>query len=169
MDVMIDIESAGIRHSSVILSVGAIRFDPLGEKPEMVFYEKPSVDEQLALGRTIDDDTLAWWAKQKPDTIDEAFSEEGRLDLRVFFTSFRKFIWNSKNYWAKGPTFDMIILEDFIKQLGEPVPWSYAAIRDARTIYDFADKVPSHIQAHNPLDDCRVQVRVVQQVYRKLK
>lgn len=169
MDVMIDIESAGIKHSSVILSVGAVRFDPYGEKPAVYFYEKPSVDAQLELGRTIDDDTLAWWAKQDVQTIDEAFSEEGRLDPKVFFQSFRKFIWNANRVWAKGPTFDVIILEDFIRQIGEPKPWYYAAIRDARTLYDFVDKVPENKEAHNPLEDCKVQVAVVQEVFRKLK
>jgi hypothetical protein len=169
MDVMLDIESAGIKHTSVILSVGAVRFDPNDNKIGLVYYEKPSVDKQLELGRTVDDDTLAWWAKQNPNTIEEAFSEEGRVDLKVFLSSFRKFIMNAERIWAKGPTFDIIMLENFIKQLGEPVPWYYGRIRDARTLYDFVENIVENKEAHNPLEDCKVQVATVQAAYRILK
>jgi len=167
MHCMIDIETIGITHDAVILSVGMVRFDPFSSDIDKSFYLKPDVDAQLAMGRVVDEDTLNWWAKQKPEITEEAFNGKGRISLKQFVKDFRKAIANCDKIWAKGPTFDTIILENFFKSMHEPCPWSYSNIRDARTLYDFADHTAPNIDAHDPVSDCVIQILVVQQVYKK--
>jgi len=165
---MIDIETIGIEHDSVVLSLGAVQFDPFSENIGKSIYIKPSVDEQFEIGRTYNDDTLEWWSKQDKAVLDEAFDEIDRVTLHLFVKQFRSIVANCKRVWAKGPTFDTIILENLFKSIGEPAPWTYSKIRDARTLYDFADSVPSNTSAHDPVADCVIQILVVQQVYKKL-
>lgn len=51
---MIDIETLDTVPSSVVLSVGAVKFDPFGsQEPHAKTLWRPSVDEQLADGRSI--------------------------------------------------------------------------------------------------------------------
>ena len=64
---MIDMETLSTDVSTVILTIGAVRFDPRGvgvmEKIEL----RPTMDEQTdVFNRTISDDTLRWWGEQSP-------------------------------------------------------------------------------------------------------
>ena len=77
-DIMIDLETLDTRPDCVVLSIGAVRFDPRGigvvEKLEL----KPTVEDQTELyNRSINDATIAWWASQNPAALEEAFSEDG--------------------------------------------------------------------------------------------
>ena len=63
--IMLDLESLGTRPDCAILTLGAVKFDEytpgsIGE----TLYHRIDVDEQLALGREVQEDTLAWWAQQ---------------------------------------------------------------------------------------------------------
>ena len=61
---MIDLETLDTSPNCVILSIGAVAFDPKGmgivEKLEL----KPTIDEQTEQhGRIIDEGTINWWSK----------------------------------------------------------------------------------------------------------
>ena len=64
--IMVDIETLDTVQSAVVLSIGAVAFDPhtkeLGEK----FYVEFTTDlqAQQRLGRTISADTVTWWMQQ---------------------------------------------------------------------------------------------------------
>ena len=77
---MIDIETLGTEPGSVVLSVGAVKFDPFtAQEPHAKTLWKPNVDQQTVAERSILDSTLEWWAKQPQHIQDEAFNEEGRM------------------------------------------------------------------------------------------
>jgi len=73
---MVDMETMAVSHSAVILSLGAVHFNPYGNGYGDKIYFKINLDDQDALGREIDPNTLDWWAKQDPKIMEEAFSEK---------------------------------------------------------------------------------------------
>lgn len=169
IDVMIDIETASTKRNALILSVAAIKFDPFSEKVFDGIYLKPDLESQLEEGRVVDDSTIEWWAKQEKNILQESWDDTDRIPLPDFLQQFNKFVWNSRMYWAKGPTFDMIILEDFYASQLRPVPWKYHQVKDVRTIYDLAPElIITNAEAHNCLADCAVQIEILQNIFKKL-
>ena len=72
---MIDLETLGVKPNSAILTVGAIKFNPFtDDEPHDGLYLRINVDDQTELGRTIDQDTLNWWAKQKASIREKTHS-----------------------------------------------------------------------------------------------
>ena len=62
--VMLDLETLGTRPDCVILTLGAIKFDPFSEKePGPGIHFRLDIEDQLAKGRTVDDSTIEWWAQ----------------------------------------------------------------------------------------------------------
>lgn len=165
---MLDMETLATTPDAVILTVGAIRFDPHTISPSHAdLYLRINVDEQLALGRQVNNDTIDWWGKQDPLVRDEALSDDNRVSLDHFTSQLNKFLVGVDNIWAQGPVFDIVMLENLYRQLGKPVPWNYWQIRDSRTLFgthgDPREK--GRTGHHNALDDCKYQALGVQQIF----
>lgn len=164
---MIDIETLGHTRDSVILTVGAVKFDPYSsEEPHTPFYHRLDVDQQTELGRVTTESTLEWWGKQPPEIFEEAMGEDGRTDLEVFAKDLNKYLVGADKIWAQGPLFDIILIEDLYRMLGIPTPWQYWQIRDSRTLFDLgsADTKLNNKSAHNALADAYAQAISVQNV-----
>jgi hypothetical protein len=169
LHVMIDLETLSVRPDAVILTLGAVKFDPfedtLGEELALKF----DIDGQTAMGRHIDEDTLRWWGEQTPEAQEEAFSTEGRLTVDAAMDQFHKFVWQSGPVWSHGSVFDIIILENLYTQLGRAKAWEFWSVRDTRTMFDLGvDPEMPKVTAHRALDDAKAQAIAVQNVYRKL-
>ena len=80
---MIDLETLGVEPDSVIMTLGAIKFNPFtDDEPHTPLYLKCDVEEQSEkLNRTIDDNTLAWWSRQPKDIQEEAFGDHNRVAM----------------------------------------------------------------------------------------
>ena len=66
-DIMIDIESLDTGPDCVILTIGAVLFDPKGVGIIEQLELRPTIEDQTELyNRTINDDTLRWWSEQSP-------------------------------------------------------------------------------------------------------
>ena len=172
MDIMLDLESLGTRPDCAILTLGAVKFDPF--TPDAFgdsLYFRIDVDEQLALGREIQQDTLNWWAKQADDVREEALGEEGRVSLETMYRDLNRFCVGVENIWCQGPAFDIVILENIYRQMGWPTPWQFWQIRDSRTLFgvhgDPREKGKAGL--HNALEDCISQAQGVQAIYHALK
>src|SRR5574343_1475003 len=64
--IMVDLETLGTTASSVILSVGAVKFDLASDQiDDNGFYASISSESNLDYGRRIQEDTLLWWLKQE--------------------------------------------------------------------------------------------------------
>ena len=61
---MVDMETMAVSPNAVILSLGAVHFNPYGNGWGDSIYFKIDLDDQDQLGREIDPNTLDWWAKQ---------------------------------------------------------------------------------------------------------
>lgn len=173
MDVMLDLETLSTRPESVILTIGAVKFDPWGDdvEAEAGLYHRVNVDEQLALGRHVQEETVQWWGNQPAEVFEEAMGENGRVSLETMCADLNRFLVGVNNIWCQGPAFDIVILENLYRQLVKPTPWQFWQIRDSRTLFgvhgDPRDK--DRKAAHNALMDCYYQAIGVQEVYKKAR
>jgi hypothetical protein len=167
---MIDLETLGVEPDCVVMTIGAIKFDPFTDaEPHSGLYLRCDVDEQTAIGRTIDDNTLAWWAKQDEAIKEEAFGEHERASMDQVTKAINKFCVGLDVLWCQGPLFDYAILQNLYKQVGKPCPWHYWQIRDSRTLFSMMPQDPRKAiqeSLHNALADCYYQAKCVQQSYK---
>jgi hypothetical protein len=170
MDVMLDIETLDTLPESVILTIGAVKFDPFSNKIGDGLYIKPDVDEQTAKGRTINEDTLNWWMNQAEDVREEALSMDDRISVEEMYRQLNRFLVGVDNVWAQGPVFDMVIMANIYRQYGWPTPWQYWQVADSRTLFKVHGdpRVKGKAGLHNALEDCISQAGAVQQIYNRL-
>lgn len=115
---MIDIETLNTDPDSVILSVGACKFDPYTrETPWASSHWRLDITQQLAQGRTVSESTLDWWSRQDADIRDEVFSEQDRVNILDFAVVLNRYLVGVDKIWCQGPQFDMVILENLYRQL----------------------------------------------------
>ena len=170
---MIDLETLGVEPDSVIITLGAVKFDPTtNAEPHQPLYLRLDIEEQSEkYGRTIDDNTLEWWGKQKPEIRDEAFGDHERVNMDTLTKQLNKWCVGLDYLWCQGPLFDYAILQNLYKNIGKPTPWNYWQIRDSRTLFQIMPSDPRKelkFDAHNALEDCKAQAICVQQSLQKL-
>lgn len=166
---MIDLETLAVSPRSVVLSLGAVKFNPYSDDMGDTLYFKLDLDDQDRLNREIDPNTLDWWAKQDPEIMEEAFSPTDRISVNPAMDQFHKFAWGCDAFWSHGATFDLVIIEDILRQLNRPLPWSYWQLRDTRTLFALGqDPDMPQGRKHDALQDAIRQAIGVQNVYRKL-
>lgn len=169
MDCMLDIETLSTRPESVILTLGAVKFSPYDNEidTESGLYVRIDVDEQLELGRHVQQETVDWWGKQTEDVREEALGEHERTKLNDFLNQLNRFLVGTDAIWCQGPAFDIVILENLYRQMDRPTPWQFWQIRDSRTLFavhgDPREK--GRTGAHNALIDCYYQAQAVQKIY----
>jgi hypothetical protein len=165
---MIDLETLATCKRAVILTLGAVEFDPYSDQePWDPVYIKLDVTQQTEQGRVITDDTLDWWSKQSEEIQADAFSEDGRTTIREALDQLRRAVAHCTDIWAQGPQFDISILEDLYVSNEEPVPWRYGVIRDSRTLLSIAPDCRINELAHNSLADAYCQALGVRNFYKK--
>ena len=173
-DIMIDLETLDVLPTSTVLTIGAVKFNPLGDElntPEMEkFYVKVDIDSCDKFGCTVSNDTLEWWSKQSMEAQAEAFSPDDRIPIKDAMDQLYKFCWGAKRVWSHGAGFDVIICENLFRKSNKAIPWSFWQVRDTRTLYDLgidADRPP--VLKHHALEDAWNQAVGVQNVLKKLK
>ena len=172
MDVMLDLETLGTQPGCVILTLGAVKFNPykIDQEPGPGLYIRPDVDEQIARGREVQDDTLEWWTRQNEEVREEALGTEGRVPVEQMYRELNRFLVGVDNIWAQGPVFDIAILENLYKQYGWPTPWQFWQISDSRTLFKVhGDPRKKGDLLHNALADCVSQAEAVQTIYHRLE
>lgn len=168
---MIDLETLHYHVDCVILTIGAVTFDPKGSGIIDRFYIKPDVDEQMAMGRSYDDATIEWWSTQNEQAREEAFSTGDRVGFREALEALHKFSWNCAGVWSNGASFDVPIIEQAMYQQKMVLPWRHWEVRDTRTLYDITGvklKDGGFVTSHRADDDAEHQAIVVQRGYQKL-
>ncbi len=161
--IMIDLETLGTKPGCVVLSIGAVTFDPYTGKLGEEWYRKMNWQMQEL---DIEPGTWAWWLEQSAEARIEAFS--GTANLPLVGHDFRAF-WvdqNAEFLWCHGATFDAPVWE----AAAGFAPWRYNQVRDTRTVYDMAQVFPDRTVGthHNALDDARNQAVAVCAAYKKL-
>lgn len=169
---MIDLETLGTSADSVVLSVGAVKFDLLSDAiDDQGFYGSISIDSNLAAGRRISEDTLLWWLKQ-PAAAQGVFFED-KLPLEQVLVDLSDWLGDNKwIVWAKGPSFDISMLEHAYKHFGMQPPWEFWNTRCVRTYMGLpgAKGVKGEVLGvkHNALSDAYEQAQTIQLIHKKL-
>jgi len=171
-DIMIDIESLDTSPYCVILTIGAVRFDPKGTGVVERLELRPTIEDQTEVyNRVINDDTIRWWSTQNPAALDEAMGEQGRESFKECMEKLYKFCWNRRAVWSNGASFDCVVMETAWQQLDMRIPWPFYTVRDTRTLYEVAGvklKDGGHVTSHKAVEDAERQAIVVQKAYKKL-
>ena len=168
----IDIETLGTSPDTVVLTIGGIKFDPMEDDGlHSEFYYRLNADEQIDMGRTVDEKTLEWWETQSEEVKAEALDTNDRIPVEETLKALNKWLVGVDKLWCQGPVFDIGILENLYKQIGLHHNWPFYIIRDSRTLFSLMDKDPRKeidFAAHNALADAIVQSLCIQKVYKKL-
>jgi len=171
LGVMVDLETLGVSADAAILSIGAVVFTDQPDfdyDPCYQFHAQPGVTYGSA-GRSVDPETLRWWMDQDADAPLEPLDrlDTALLELRDFIQSMTG---GGKNVriWSRG-LMDIVMLEHAYNQIGEPVPWKYWQVRDARTLDEVAkaagiDYPERKDELHDALGDAMHQARCVRAV-----
>ena len=176
---VVDIETGGKKAGCIVFSVGITIFD--GDKMnsfdelraqgiEVILNTKVQVDKGLA----VDPRTMAWWAKQGPEA-QKVINPDNPLDPEKFYSLVESigtpYSFSAMKWYARGPTFDMTILEAMLEKFGVSPPWKYWAVRDSRTVYDehnidyLAVENPDDMILHNALDDAAWDAYMLQRTW----
>jgi hypothetical protein len=168
---MIDTETLGTQSTSVILSIGAVCFDPTTGYIGSEFYQNIEPTSCQKAGLTIDASTVTWWMDQSEEARKALTSDRVSLDAALLGLS--QFLNSDSDLriWAHSPMFDVVILEHACRAVGQKQPWGYRDPRDTRTIFDLAGVNLADFASgtyHNALDDARNQAKAVCEAYRRL-
>jgi hypothetical protein len=172
MDVMLDIETLGTCPDCVVLTLGAVRFNPYAQEEVVAgIYCRPDVDEQIARGRIVREDTMEWWGQQAEEVREEALGMEDRIPVQQMLRELNKFLVGANNIWAQGTVFDIGILEHLYQQYDMVPNWQYWQISDSRTLFKVHgdSRVKGKAGLHNALEDCVSQAEAVQEIFYNLR
>ena len=168
---MIDLETLATNPNAVVLTIGAVKFNPFTDEITDKLHLKLDVDSQIEKGRVTDERTLAWWGQQEESVKAKAFSPEGRVDVGEALDKLTEWSKDTHRVWCQGPSFDFPILDSLYKQYDINKPWDWWFQRDARTVTSLVSenlKEKIDFAAHDAVEDCVKQAKCVQYVYKKL-
>jgi hypothetical protein len=168
----IDIETLGTSPDTVVLTIGGIKFNPHEDDGlHSEFYYRLDADEQINMGRSVDEKTIQWWETQSEEVKNEAMSPDDRVSVEETLRALNKWLVGVDKLWCQGPVFDIGILQDLYTGIDLHWNWAFWDIRDSRTLFGLMDKDPRKeidFAAHNALADAIVQSLCIQRVYKKL-
>lgn len=179
--IMLDIETLDTCTTAVVVSIGAVAFNPgtreLGERLYIPLAR--TISYQQGIGRTVSGDTMQWWMKQSPE-VRAVFSDNSNpRTLSESLTMFSDF--HARNggpeakLWGYGVDFDNMIVGSLYGAAGVERPWSYRQNRCLRTMKDMAESrglVLHTVRSgthHNALDDAVTQAQQLQEIYAWLR
>ena len=168
--VMLDLETLGTAPGCVVLSIGAVVFDPVAAELGAEFSTKISRSNCEVSGLKVDPRTEQWWAGQSDAARAAAFGSytmlrEALADFDAFWAKV-----GGTHLWGHGASFDAPVLEAAYRAVGWAAPWKYNATRCTRTLYELAHVEPDRTVGthHNALDDAKAQALAAIAAMRKL-
>ena len=179
--IMVDIETLSTAKNAVVLSIGAVFFDPKTGTVLDEFYKELRLSDQA--NRKVDISTVQWWMKQVAEHPERAsIFEQGDINkhcpVRNALLLLRDFIFSCREdgqdfcVWACDPDFDLSILTTLYADYELPVPWKYNEPKSVRTMRMLGKEVglpkKEEIATHNALEDCIRQAKEVSAVLQGL-
>ena len=162
-NLMIDIETWGKAAHAVIISIGAVKFDPTDTNYTDEFHVAITPRGQEFYKRKIDADTVMWW--MDPDRT-EAWAHWTAMEKTELVTALDGFAqWigtdaQDVKVWGNGVSFDNVIVQNAYMTAGLETPWYWGNDRCFRTVKNLAPRSLEPIRLgtyHDALDDARHQ------------
>lgn len=188
VDLMIDLETLGTTPYAPIVSIGAVLFNPYGHDTFQKLWDRSflvlvDIEDAIKYSGGVEGGTLKWWLSQSDAAIKRLIDGE-QIDLKRALTKLYQYaldrgdsqpVWLRKlpspgRWWAKGPDFDLKIIEFSTKAVGLTYPFHFSKSRDVRTAQDFGfpdGELPvlSTGVHHDARDDAINQALMVQACY----
>lgn len=173
---ILDIETLGVESTSVVLSLAVCHVTPDTDTYQKMLdnsiFIKFSMKEQIAAGRTVDQDTCAWWDRQA-EIVKEASLYPKDTDLSVFLGIGSLRVWlkeqglGSSSVFSRG-ALDPLGLDSLCRTFDVKCPVRYNKFYDVRTAIDFTydSAVDGYVEVdspgfetsmvikHHPVHDC---------------
>lgn len=178
IDVMLDMETCGLREDAALLSMSMIAFRPGEEEERGVFDVAIDLTSCFMAGMQFDDDTQAWWMRQDAQAragqvcrTDRVSIQKAMCDAHAWLTALTE-TYNVV-MWCRGADFDFPKLEyGFRRFVEKPAPYPYWNKRDVRTFVrelgiDDRSMERKGVK-HSSLDDCRHQITQLKAAARRL-
>lgn len=168
IDIMIDLETCGIRAGCTVLSIGASSFNQVHS-----FYNKIDPISSKERGLIEDPSTMQWWDRQKPEARIEAFSGTRTVEQALGeFSDWLRGIGKKEDIfvWGNGADFDLPILAAVYAKVGMDLPWAPFNGRCYRTLKNLYKDVKAPIfegMKHNALYDARYQAQHAYMILKK--
>lgn len=181
-NVMIDIETLSTHTNASIIEIAAVEFNKNNGDIGKQFSVKIRPDEWSLNGRHIDGNTIEWWLKQDKEVIDTIFYNDSKtVSLKEALILLQDFINKCDNsesekeavvVWGNGSTMDITILQSAYEYFDIKTPWKYWAVNDVRTIVSLKPEIKDNCifegVKHNPIDDCKHQIKYLSQIMKTL-
>jgi hypothetical protein len=176
---MIDLETFGTSRKALVLSLGAVVFDPYAALPigkSLYFIIEPYKEGK------IDYKAAVWWMNQDVVVRDIFLEKNATTSIKFALSELSKLFEdeNIQYVWSHSSNFDIPILERLYekyfstspwiyRQIRSTSPWTYRQIRDVRTLLEITNtKIESSKYKHNALDDAKNQALAVSKALNKI-
>jgi DNA polymerase III, alpha subunit (gram-positive type) len=172
--IMLDFETLGTRADAVIISIGAVKFDPDSTAiDDKAFYASVSIDSNHDVApRHISESTLLFWLAQAPEA--QAVFHEAKVTLATALEDFVEWI-DHPDYrlWSNGADFDIPMMNHALSVHGLTAPWKFYNTGCYRTMKNlpFGKTAAKPVNAlkHNALQDAIYQARHLQNIFAAMK
>lgn len=181
-NVMLDIETLGTGKNAVIISIGAVFFNPATGELGSELYHTITRKSCEAYGLEVDESTVKWWSEQSEEAravLNDPYAE----DLHQVLKYFDWWLWENLHdaktveVWGNGASFDCAIVANAYRRCAIKLPWRYANERDVRTIVALGRELlqidpkyafPFVGTEHHALSDAKHQATYVSHIYQAL-
>lgn len=165
-DLMLDIETMGTRHDSVITQIGMCYWDRETGKIGQKFRVNIAIDDCIKNGLTVDGRAIKFWLSQSGRSF-----LDNPQSLRQALMMTQKFVAENSLIWCHA-TFDAPIINNAFKTMKLKTPYKYRSVRDIRTLVDLAqipwEKKEVDPKSHDALEDCVYQVEYCHEAMKKM-
>lgn len=159
-DVMIDVESLGVKPGAIILSIGAVKFNLRTGEIGDTFYRTIHAVDSEKHGFRAEAGAVMFWFKQPEEVQMAAIKMPDTVEVTL--DAFSEWWGDAERPWANAPSMDCALLAAYYERLGRKCPWSYWQERCYRTMSGLWETaVPKHERVgvhHNALDDAIYQI-----------
>ena len=171
--IMLDLETLATSSNALILSIGAVKFDPMSDEISEKFHVGVDLGSLPlnSYGLDIEAATVLWWLDAQRAAGREALEAVPKTDLASALEGFGMWIGDNARVWGNGASFDNVILRNAYLKLGLVCPWDFWNDRCYRTLKNLApelkaNRIGSH---HSALDDALTQVSHLQKLVSYLR
>jgi exodeoxyribonuclease VIII len=174
MHTMIDLETLGTGPNALIISIGAVKFDPNASEVGEKFHVGIDLHSfpAKAYGFDIDPGTVGWWLDPERSAGRVALEETPKTDILSALDGFSLWLNKDMPIWGNGAAFDNVILRNAYDRVGLVAPWGFYDDRCYRTFKNIAPDAPRAVRFgahHSALDDAVTQAVHLQEIVKFLK
>ena len=164
VDIMIDIETNGLKPGCAIANIGTVTFGPNGPSAKHYFQGFASVaDERFVADRG----TMDWWLT-KPEAV-RALVFGGTEPIDLLLCKFTVYLttYPVVRVWGNAASFDLKILERAYEICGLELPWDYRNEMCYRTLKNLYPQIPYRKPrtGHEALEDAIAQATHADEIF----